>query len=153
GTVNFMNSAANPIFDVDGVTRLAAGTGYRVQLYAGLSPEALQPVGAPVSIGPLAGRFVGGTRTVATVAPGQLGWFQVKAWEIAYGRSSGEARLAGGKTGASALFQVKTADPNQVPPQVPASLTGLESFALVPGGNINPPEITVEPQSQAVLLG
>jgi hypothetical protein len=153
GTVDFMNMSLDMgiVYDVDGVTRLA-GSAYLVQLYGGTSPENLQPIGPPASF-LSSGHFAGGTRVVVTVAPGQAGWFQVKAWEAAYGCSYEEARAGGGKNGASEPFQSQTSDPRVVPPVPPARLTGMRSFALLPGGPVTLPEITTQPQSQAVLLG
>jgi hypothetical protein len=154
GTVDFKNLSPDMgmVYDVDGVTGLV-GPAYSVQLYAGLTTEGLQPVGAPTGFLSVPGRFSGGVRVVATVPPEQTGWFQVRAWESAYGRSYEEARAAGGKNGVSGLFQVKTANPNAAPPSPPARLSGMPSFALAPGGPITPPEITTQPQGQTVPLG
>ena len=129
GTVHFANFSTSLVFDADGVTRLPAGPSYSVQLYAGPSADSLQSVGAAVHIAPVPGRFVGGTRTIPTVAPMQTATVQVRAWESAAGSSFEEARSAGGKTGVSPLLQV-IAGGGGVPPRPPATLTGLQSFSL-----------------------
>ena len=130
GTVNFQNLAVSKVYHVDGTTGLA-GPAFLAQLYAGLTTNNLQPVGEPTTFLTNApGRFIGGTRVVATVAPGQTGWFQVRAWESAYGRSYEQSLAAGGQHGASTMFQVIPADPYSVPPGIPSVLSGLTSFAL-----------------------
>ena len=130
GTVNFQNQVTAKVYNVDGTNGLA-GSAFLAQLYAGLTTNNLQPVGATTGFLTNApGRFLGGTRVVATVAPGQAGWFQVRAWESAYGRSYEESVATGGRHGVSTMFQVTPADPTTVPPGVPSVLAGLTSFAL-----------------------
>src|SRR5207247_340566 len=119
-------------YDVDGVTRLPVGSTYLGQLYAGPDSNNLQPVGAAVPVGPVPGVFVGGTRTITTVAPGQVASVQVRVWESAYGNSYEQTRLNGGKTGLSSIVQIQTGDPTTYPPTPPAALTGIPNFALVP---------------------
>ena len=129
GTVNFANFKTSLVFDVDGVTPLLAGLSYWVQLYAGPTPDSLQPVGPATHIAPVAGRFVGGTRVIPGVAPLQTATVQIRAWSSAAGTSYEQARAAGGKTGVSPLLQVITGG-GGVPPRPPANLIGLQSFSL-----------------------
>lgn len=159
GGVNFCNSILTetgmvryPVFDVDGVTKLD-GSGYLVQLYAGPAAELLAPTGpaAPFKSGNAAGLFNGGSCYISSVAPGDIATVQVRAWDSAFGPSYEAARSAGGRIGESLIFQIRTA--RQEPPEPPPYLLALQSFSLHPAQPAPPPQITLLPQSQAVLLG
>ncbi len=137
--------------DVDGTNRVPAGTAFLAQLYAGPTAETLQAVGAAASFS-IPGKFVGGSRYIPTVPPGQVASVQVRVWESAYGPSYEQAQAAGGKTGASLVLQVTTGGAGS-PPTVPPTLAGLHSFSLTPGQVASPPQIDVQPAGQSVALG
>lgn len=124
-----------PVFDIDGVTRLN-GSNYVAQLYAGPSAETVRAVGnpSPFNSGTFAGYFVRQTLTVPNVAPGDIAFAQVRAWEATKGDTYEEARARTGKFGRSVLLQVQLggALPNS-PPILPGYLAGLTSFQLQTG--------------------
>jgi len=151
GTVNWGGTTNVFIYDVDGVTRLPAGGTYLAQLYGGPDDNSLAPVGGAVGFS-TPGRTPSVVRTITTVAPGQAASVQIRAWESAYGPTYEQALANGAKTGASLIVHVTTGGGGS-PPALPAFLTGLQSFSLVPGHSITPPEITQQPVSQSVLLG
>lgn len=159
GTVNFNNAVTDleggaPVFGPDGVTRLE-GARYLAQLWAGTTPDSLQPVGAPVEFrtGVMAGYFrqPGGTLVIPQVAAGDLAWLQVRAWDSTFGRDFTEALQAGGLTGRSEEFAVATGG-GGMPPAVPADLVGLRSFALEWPEDI-PPVIREQPQGAVCFAG
>lgn len=136
GTVDFRNYLSGvldaPVFDEDGVTRLA-GEAYWAQLYAGPTAEDLQPVGeiVPFRTGAAAGYFKSGdsSRSIPTVPAGAVACVQVRVWERAYGESFETARSNGAKVGGSIVLFVKTGN-DGAPPGLPSLLTGLESFRV-----------------------
>jgi hypothetical protein len=143
GTVNF--STPNGVYVTNSSTqaRVVTGSAFKAVLYY-LPDSAATPttadfdsgevLGAAANFGPLAGAFVGGTRTAPTAAPGGLGWFQVRAWETAFGADYATAsRVAGALVGTSNIFKVDTADPTTTPAGTATLLTGLlQSFVLYP---------------------
>ena len=144
GTVSFNNRVlANdgvaflvnaPVFNIDGVTGLSGAT-YLAALYAGPVGGALAQVGAavPFRTGTRVGYvdIASPDRTVATVAPGAAGSFQVRAWLASSGATYEAALGAGGPTGFSNTFSVTTGGAGN-PASLPANLVGLQSFSLVP---------------------
>lgn len=131
GYVSFNNYASGqrqPIFDVDGVTRLA-GTSYAVQLYAGRSSHSLRPVSLVryFSTGFLAGFFQGGNVLLPDVPPGATVYVQTRVWEAAAGVSYEDARARGGKFGASPVFTLTAVQHPQVPPLVPTVTFNLRA--------------------------
>jgi len=142
GTVSFNNSATAlgvpggaPVFDLDGTTRLA-GTAYLAQLWAGPDVNSLTAWGDAVAFrtGAGAGFWNPGadsTRIIGTVAPGAVAQVQVRAWEAAGGTTYTAAVAGGFKYGSSATLSIATGGVGQ-PPSLPAALTGLTSFSLVP---------------------
>jgi hypothetical protein len=119
-----------PVFDIDGQTRLS-GEQYVAQLYAGPTLETIRPAGEPTPFrtGLSAGFFVRQLVTLANVAPGEIAFAQVRAWEASRGASYEEARATGGKFGRSEILEVRT-----MPPLLPpASLDALQSFSLRAG--------------------
>jgi hypothetical protein len=146
GTVVFSNTQSAlgvpggaPVFDVDGVTRLA-GAEYLAQLFAGPDINSLQPWGvdaSPFRTGAGAGFWNPGadsTRIIGSVAPGAEATIVVRAWEAAGGTSFDVAKAAGAKWGESTAFSVATGGVvvGGNPPSFPTALTGLTSFSLVP---------------------
>jgi len=150
GTVNFGNNSSTSITNVLTMLRVVAGTTFRVALYY-LPDQPIAPtreefealgaqIGANSFIQPAPGLYSGGTRTtpVTTAALG-FAWFQVRAWETAFGTSYEAARdnpnAQGGRlalVGTSNIIRVKTGDPvNNI---TPGALTafGLQSFLVSP---------------------
>ncbi len=131
GSVNFSNLGISHVYDVDGTTRLPAGTAFLAQLYAGPSADSLQAVAGTASFA-FPGLFDGGIRYIPSVAPGQVASVQVRVWETAYGTTYEQARDTGGRTGASPILQVRTGG-GGIPPAIPAELVGLQNFSLEAG--------------------
>jgi hypothetical protein len=133
-----------PIFDTDGVTRLA-GPAFLAQLYAGLTPAQLESVGVVVPFLPrAAGYFMqgpgGNVIALPSIAPGETAHVQVRVWESASGPTFEQAYRAGGRIGQSAVLTV-VAGTFDIPPRGPALLTELQSFSLT--REAQPPVITV----------
>ncbi len=120
-----------PVFDSDGVTRL--GSAYYGQLYAGPAESSLAPIGSAIpfkdagNVG--SGFIIGGSVTVPTVPDYSKAFVQLRAWEASGGTSFEAAQAASSKTGESPVFQVVVGS-RWI--GLPAPLTGLQSFALVP---------------------
>ena len=174
GTVLFNNFAVGvpqpAVIDSTTGTNAVAGTTFSVALYFAPypnpdpgpgtlppDPATLTEVGQSVHLGFLlpsaqligAGLYNGGTVTINEIhPPGYFGWFQVKAWETAYGFTYEQAAAAGpmnGRTallGVSNIIKVNTGDPTLTEPDVPATLTGLSGILL-----------TVVPEPSVVALG
>jgi hypothetical protein len=108
----------------------AEGPAFMVQLYAGATASKLAPIGAPLPFSTRAdGYWKATTETINTVDGNGNAFVQVRAWPTFAGATY-EAALAAfplaGSWGRSALLTVK---PTQ-PPDGPAPLTGLTSFAI-----------------------
>jgi hypothetical protein len=147
GTVTFGNNSSSALTNGFTMQRLIAGTIFRVALY--YMPDGPEPtreqmlllgvqIGASAPIAPAAGLYAAGTRTTPVTTPGAgFAWFQVRAWETAFGTSYEQAllntmpqngRLAA--TGRSNIIRVKTGDPvNNI---APGALTafGLQTFCV-----------------------
>ena len=151
GTVDFTNwvpysrpPVDAPFFDLQGVP--LAGPGYVAQLYAGIMPDPLSPVEAPV---PFAshGYFYGNSElAIPFIVPGYPAWVHVRAWEVVGGSSFENAALAGGWTSVSKILYLPfTGREGGGVPVLPAFLFGLE----FPGA----PVIVQQPQPQTVREG
>jgi hypothetical protein len=149
GTINFTNfnpPLDAPVFDIGGMasnTRLD-GSGFMAQLYAGPVGGTLEAIGAasPFLSGAGAGYFNGGTRTIATVAPGVMADVQVRAWNVGSGSTFEAAMTAGTGYGMSGTLTLVTGGDTAggtQPPTSPSALSGLQSFELVGGGTIPEP--------------
>ena len=133
GQIGFVNRSQvagidAPVFDVDCVTRLA-GAAYLAQVYAGLAPDSLRPVGIiqPFRTGTAAGYI----HTYAITVEAQHGtvvYAQLRAWEARAGRSYEAAVAAGGKYGFSNIVPIVAV----MAPGTPNDPVGLQSFCLVP---------------------
>ena len=123
-----------PIYDVDGFTPLS-GSNFVAQLYGGHTADSLRPVGnpSPFFAGFRAGFFVPSTVVLPDIEPGDVSFFQVRAWEIASGASYEQARAFGGRFGRSEIMQLVLPGSPAGPPPVPSTLTGLQSFQLQTG--------------------
>ena len=149
GTVHFANIGPGfdaPVFDMDGVTKLA-GAAFEAQLYVGSSASESLLTAVPGTTvffaGTASGYFNAGTKTLSGFLPGTRPFFQVRAWEAAGGTSYDAALAAGKKVGKSAVFELADrwglTDPSGMPPGPPPLLLGLTSFSLVP----EPPAIAL----------
>jgi hypothetical protein len=97
----------------------------------------------------VAGLYNGGTRTASNITPpGSLGWFQVKAWETAFGTTYEQAQTnPAALIGASNIILVQTGDPGP-PAGFPGNLTGISGITLSAVGT--PPCV---PEASPVMLG
>lgn len=145
GTVNFASTGAQ-IFLAGGTA--APASAFTVGLYYGVAgttdPAALVLLSPTKALGPVAGRFLGGTITTpATTAPGASAVFEVRGWSTGYASyeaaaSSGIATVFVGRSG---IFNNATGNPTSVPPGTPAALV----FANV---TLNP-----VPEPSTIVLG
>lgn len=148
GTVNFNNRTGGvdaPVFDVGGTAKLD-GAGFSAGLYEGTT---LLGAAVPFRTGAGAGYWnpaPDGTRSTGA-APGANATLTVKAWEASGGATYAAALAAGKKTGSSDAITVATGGVG-APPSLPAVLTGLKSFNLVP----EPSTIALGALGAAVLL-
>jgi hypothetical protein len=163
GTVVFANSSTTPVVfgttatsfgqgDVSGAP-LPSGTRFMVELY--YAPDGGDPgdlgmqrgqMGATVGIAalpPNGGQYRGGTRTTpSSTAPGARAWFQVRAWETAFGTSYESAAQAGlrdvgGTTrgsylGTSSRFNIATGAVTPTPLTTAGGVGQFEVNAIVP---------------------
>ena len=132
GWVEFENFGAvdAPIYDVDSRT-LLAGPDFLAQLYAAAPGQSLQPVGVPAPFlsGEYAGYFQGNDYAIPGVPPFATAVVQVVAWRASDGATFKEANHLGGHVGESPHLTLVLGDV-QLPSQLPAPLTGLQSFSL-----------------------
>ncbi len=138
GTVVFNNSNASLVTYAPGSPdsgSLAVGNTVLLALYwgpAGSAAGALTQIGGTTTIGPVVGRYSGGTRTTgAGTAAGATAVFQVKAWSASMGATYEEALTRnGGYIGASPLFTSSTGGVGQpASAAVPLSATAV-GFAV-----------------------
>jgi MYXO-CTERM domain-containing protein len=152
GQVNFITPTGVYVTNSQTSARAVAGSTFLAALYyapdtGGGTPayEAFRQIGPAAGFGgstalpALAGRINDGLRTTTDTPYGSQAWFQVRAWESAYGNTFEAAVNAppvGGKNalvGTSNVIKIGTSNPNAVPPvPAPANLVGLQSFTLVP---------------------
>jgi len=161
GTINFANgSTAALVTNTLTGARAVVGSTFVVQLYyapdnSGGAEAMLMPVAGTAAFGPVPGLFSGGTRTLPVTPAGAFAYFQVRAWEAAYGTSYEEALQRGAQggrlalTGKSNIIHVDLADPTTVPPGIASSmLTSL----LLPVG-LSGISLTVIPEPSVIGLG
>jgi len=155
GTVAAANTSTTLLLNGLSGAALVTGTTFKVGLYylpdTGCTPTSLDfdqrgiLLVNPVNISPAAGRYSTGARsTPSTTQPGGDAWFQIRAWESAFGATYAEVvanttpiggRL--GLIGTSAIVKITTGNPNSTPAGSP---TGI----AVPGFTLNPvPEPSV----------
>lgn len=115
-----------PITDDKGVK--LDGAAYLAQAYVGKTADSLAPVGAalPFRTGAAAGYITTTAVTVAGAPDGTALFVQLRAWEAAGGASYEAAYGAGKLAGFSNTIQMTSAEA----PNLPASMVGLQSFAL-----------------------
>jgi hypothetical protein len=140
-----------PVFDVDGVTRLA-GTNFKAQVYASASPDILRPVGAvrTFGTGSSAGDIGTFSRQIPDVSAGGTAYIQLRAWEAAFGVSYEQARALGGKFGASAIYPT-VIGPNKTLRPLSFSLRVGDPFFVT--GRLSPGETLPDGTQQFVLMG
>jgi len=134
GQVNFAARVVGtydaPVFvGADVATGVRAdGPAYMAQLYAGATQAGLAPVGAalPFRTGTAAGYWTAEARTISTVDATGNAFVQVRAWATASGATYEAASATGSGFGASGILTIKPT----AAPDVPATLTGLTSFAI-----------------------
>jgi hypothetical protein len=148
GTVNFQNNLNSYVYDdTSGTPALAkAGTDFSVALYwapvnaAGTQPpdSAFVQQGGSTHVGVRLpsgayiqpGIYVGGIVNILGITPaGGMGWFEVKAWETAFGNTF-ETRT-GGRFGVSGVVKIGTGDPTITPPGNPAAIYGVGRIDLM----------------------
>ncbi|MBI5775092.1 MAG: hypothetical protein HZA89_15315 [Verrucomicrobia bacterium] len=160
GTFIDIRNEGTPVFDVDGVTRLA-GTNYLARLYGGVNSNSLHAFGSTSvfytdGYGLQAGVFeslAGLVPDTATV--GQNLYVQVRVWERASGEDYEEARLRGGKIGKSDLFRIQA---RSYPP-FPSFRNLTNSFSLEAGSplyasaKLDPGQVTPEGGVELLVTG
>jgi hypothetical protein len=136
--VMFTIEADRNVYFADGTA--VVGTQYLAQLYYGASPSSLNPVtSAPARFrdvtasDPLAGKWVGATRTLSGFSVGQTVTLQVRAWDGTVAGTYEQAaalNFLGTQHGTSAPFtyQIPSA---AVPPAV-FYIENFRGFTLVP---------------------
>jgi len=150
GTITFQNS--NPGQQITNVltqNKAIGGTTFSVALYFlpdqantpstidfNLNRVVLGTTNLAGSAATLSGVFLGGTRS-APIAGGTPGWFQVRAWEAAYGSTFEEALVGLPQNGRLAL--VGTSNPVKItlggagtPPGPAANMAALQPFVVAP---------------------
>jgi len=157
GTVNFANAGASAVSNSITQARVAVGQAFNVALYyypdSGQASVTTDQITAGLTTGTtviissnstgfrFAGVYDGGARTAPTPAPGGTGWFQVRAWEKAFGATYEEALAnptpIGGRlalVGSSNIIKVTLGNPTTQPPGTPGSLinSGIQWFWVVP---------------------
>lgn len=151
--LNFVTAnggSSNPVFDVDGTTRL--GPTFFGQLYAGANSGSLVAIGSAVQFGTVGGSpNVGAigfiidnavTATSGTLIGGSAGVYQLRAWTggATYGIA---AATAGAKIGSSSVQNVIFGGtPASGPAVLPPDASLHSSFAL-----------TVVPEPATIALG
>jgi hypothetical protein len=124
-----------PIYDVDGVTRLA-GSNFAAQLYVGSTDDALRPVGEPRPFltGFNHGLWDPASVILATIPPGAPVFAQVRVWDRTVGASYEIARALGGRFGRSQILSIIAGQSSMPPiPFEGAQLSGMHSFSLQAG--------------------
>jgi hypothetical protein len=158
GTVdfnNFGNTEGGVLNSLTG-SSVSIDDGVVAQLYWSDSMTGnFAATGNPVTVGdafgtPFPGYFSGGVLTIPDVMPaGGPAFFEVKAWESAYGATFEAASAAGamgGRTallGSSGVFMSDTGNPNAIPPDLPPDLG-----SLIPTFTVSP-----VPEPSVIALG
>jgi hypothetical protein len=165
GTYNLDNSPLSTqgtvdarIFDYNGTTPLA-GTNFFAQLFIGTVSNAasLIPQGVIARFYPFgngAGGYLnpsGTTIRATNIAPGALGFVQLRAWTGAATYLEA-VNTPGARIGMSSILNL-VAGGFGAPPSLPANLVGLQSFSLV-GPLYQPPDqFGNTPEPSTLVLG
>lgn len=137
GTVNFANRIPGTLDAPVRSGGVGVGSDYWAQLMAGPTGGALALVGQPVEFrsAPANGYVNASTVSIPTVAGGAAADVKMVAWAKSLGNTYPGDGLA--LTGSSTVFTVTTGDPNAQPvPGLPANLTGLTGFNIIPEPSI-----------------
>jgi len=133
GTVNFANVGVGlnaPIFLSDMTTKVPS-SGFTAELLASDSSATLASVATTGFLPSAPGYFNGGPVTIASVAPGAFGFFEVRVFATASGSfAAAQAANLPNTWGQSPVFQVVTGGVGS-PPTPPATLTTLPAFSLI----------------------
>lgn len=142
-TVSNRQPTNAPISDI--VLNLLSGPRYLAQGYAGISAQALVPVGpvVPFLSGEDAGYINPIDLVLTNVAPGDVVFVQVKVWDSTGGTTYEEAGQNGGQRGNSQVLSNVTGG-GQIPTP---HLAGLTPFSLVA-----PPKIISQPANQEIFV-
>ncbi len=135
-----------------------AGTTFSVALYFA-PPDPANPNVQPNSavfrqVGTSAflvapGTYDDGIRTAPITPPGGFGWFQVKAWESAFGTTYEQVAGTGtGLYGVSNIILIPTGNPTVTPATSPHPLIGISGISFF----VDPPPPCVSEPSE-VLFG
>ncbi len=151
GLVNFSNVGLSPtappyVYDNTGATqvRAAAGTTFSVALYwaayvgaTAPDPSTFVAVGQSTHVAApglpnQAGYYAGGTVDVLGITPpGGMGWFQVKAWETAFGSTYESAVANLSPHGVSNIIAIGSGNPLVTPPGPQTQLTGITAIHII----------------------
>lgn len=158
GTVGFANAGATAVSNSVAGGRIAT-TAFKVSLYylPWVSDSQVPTTGDFSTAGSVVASSAlyapglynnGGVAVrVESIAPaGGNGWFQVRAWELAYGADYATAATRlGALVGTSSIMKVDTGDPTTSPPGAATTLisAGLKTFSVYP----------VVPEPTAIGLG
>lgn len=138
-TVSFRNNdqfatvAERRVFDANMTTPLV-GVNHIAQLMFGTSATSLTPHTGTVTFRNVptsdanAGTWIGGTRTLAGLTPGQTVTLQVRAWDSSGGATFDSAL----RKGISATFTYMIPATSPPPPASAFFMEGFRSFSLVP---------------------
>jgi len=149
GTVQSANGATSLLTNVLTMAPVVAGSTFRVALYY-IPDQAAAPtsadfdqrgvlLGPAVNIAPIAGRYSTGTRSTPSTTPyGEAAWFQVRAWETAFGAdymaAATNPNQIGGRSallGTSTILRVTTGNPTTTPAGNPTAIA-VSGFILNP---------------------
>ena len=135
-SVFFSNEAARigtpaPVYDADVFTKLS-GTAFWVELYLIQTGGTLSPVGEPIHFetGPSAGFFNDPTPRLVPAAANSSVALQVGAWTAPYATLNDAQQHPDARWGLSLIVPVQLGNDSAVPPNPPATLTGLQSFSF-----------------------
>jgi len=147
GTVGFANAGASAITNSQTLTRVG-NTAFKVSLYylpwvsdaQVPTTDDFTAAGQVVANSTLyaPGLYNNGGQPVRVegITPsGGVGWFQVRAWETAFGADYATAsRVVGALVGTSSILRVDTGDPTTQPPGAATTLisAGLRTFMVYP---------------------
>jgi hypothetical protein len=133
GLVNFQNSSTGLVYNANGVDGVPTGSGFVAALYAGTNSNSLVAVGG-TAVFILPGRFLGGSRSIPFINPGQSAHLQVRVWNSAVAATYEEAVALGGQHGASPVFTLTLGGGLIPPPPTYA----MPSFSLNAGTGVAP---------------
>lgn len=158
GTVGFANAGASAVSNSVAGGRIA-NAGFKVSLYylpwvsdaQVPTTDDFNSAGQIVATSTLyaPGLYNNGGASVRVdgITPaGGVGWFQVRAWELAFGADYATASSkVGALVGTSSVLRVDTGDPTTAPPGAATTLisAGLKTFSVYP----------VVPEPTAIALG